>query len=81
MDNTFDDDNGSFSVLVNDEEQYSLWPAVIDVPMGWTCVLGPESRQACLTYIESHWTDMRPKSLREAMDRPIGSNTEVDVAL
>ncbi|MFD8546329.1 MbtH family protein [Streptomyces sp. NPDC059649] len=65
--NPFDDDNGMFHVLVNDEEQHSLWPAFADVPAGWRVALGPDRRQDCLAYIEEHWTDLRPKSLRDAM--------------
>ncbi|MEV0619363.1 MbtH family protein [Nonomuraea sp. NPDC050404] len=69
MSNPFDDENGIFLVLVNDEEQHSLWPSFIDVPDGWTVVHGPESRQSCLEHIERHWVDMRPKSLRVQMDQ------------
>jgi MbtH protein len=65
--NPFDDDNGTFHVLVNDEEQYSLWPAFADVPAGWTVVLADATRADCLAYVEEHWTDLRPRSLREAM--------------
>lgn len=62
--NPFDDDSGSFVVLVNDEEQHSLWPAIADTPAGWRVVHGVAARPACLDYIESHWPDIRPKSLR-----------------
>lgn len=65
--NPFDDENGTFYVLVNDEEQYSLWPSWSPVPAGWEVVLGETSRQACLDYVEEHWTDLRPRSLRERM--------------
>ena len=67
MANPFDDVDGSFSVLVNDEGQYSLWPAFADVPDGWRPVLQQVGRQACLDYIEEHWTDMRPKTLQARM--------------
>jgi uncharacterized protein YbdZ (MbtH family) len=66
--NAFDDEDGSFKVLVNGEEQYSLWPADFDVPDGWRTVHGADSRAACRAYIEEHWTDMRPASLRVRMD-------------
>jgi uncharacterized protein YbdZ (MbtH family) len=62
--NPFDDDNGSFFVLVNDEEQHSLWPSFADVPAGWRVLYGEADRAACLDYIEQNWTDIRPKSLR-----------------
>ncbi len=65
--NPFDDDSGSFFVLVNDEEQHSLWPAFADVPAGWRVVYGEADRAACLDYIEQNWTDIRPKSLRERL--------------
>ncbi|MEV6908768.1 MbtH family protein [Amycolatopsis sp. NPDC051071] len=65
--NPFDDDNGRFFVLVNDEDQHSLWPTFSEVPDGWRVVFGEESRQECLAYVEQNWTDMRPKSLQEAM--------------
>ncbi|KFF96263.1 MULTISPECIES: MbtH family protein [Streptomyces] len=65
--NPFDDANGTFHVLVNDEEQHSLWPTFTPVPAGWRVVFNDAGRQECLEYIERHWTDLRPKSLREAM--------------
>lgn len=67
--NPFDDDNGTFYVLVNDEDQHSLWPVFAAVPPGWNVVFGEDSRVNCLAYVEEHWTDMRPRSLREAMTR------------
>ncbi len=63
MANPLDDENGSFLVLVNEENQHSLWPAFADVPAGWKAVFGEEARKACVDYIEENWTDMRPKSL------------------
>ncbi|GAA2820245.1 MbtH family protein [Nonomuraea rubra] len=68
MTNPFDDPDGRFLVLVNAENQHSLWPAFAEVPGGWTVVLPDSSRADCLDYIESHWTDLRPRSLAEAMD-------------
>lgn len=67
MTNPFEDEEGSYYVLVNDEDQHSLWPVFVDVPDGWRVVFGPEPRQACLDYVEQHWTDLRPRSLREQM--------------
>jgi len=61
----FDDRDGSFLVLINHEQQHSLWPASIDVPAGWQTIHGPAPRDVCLNYIETHWTDMRPRSLSE----------------
>ncbi|MCK9926203.1 MbtH family protein [Frankia sp. Mgl5] len=68
MTNPFEDPDGTYTVLVNAEGQYSLWPDFVDVPGGWTVEHGPDARQSCLDYIETHWTDMRPKSLIEAME-------------
>ncbi|MGP3925055.1 MbtH family protein [Streptomyces sp. 8N616] len=63
MTNPFDDENGSFLVLLNEEGQYSLWPAFAEVPAGWRAVFGEDARKSCLDYIEENWQDMRPKSL------------------
>lgn len=68
MSNPFEDPDGTYLVLVNDEGQHSLWPAFIDVPGGWAVAHGEDSRDACLQYVEAHWTDMRPASLVRAMD-------------
>jgi uncharacterized protein YbdZ (MbtH family) len=65
--NPLDDDNGSFFVLVNDEEQHSLWPSFADVPARWRVVYGEAARPACLDYIEQNWPDIRPRSLREML--------------
>jgi MbtH protein len=62
--NPFDDQDGTFLVLVNDEEQHSLWPGHLAVPAGWRVVHGPGGRQACLDFVEEHWTDLRPLSAR-----------------
>ena len=67
--NPFDDETGTFLVLVNDEEQHSLWPTFADVPARWQKAFGEASRAECLAYVEEHWTDIRPKSLREALGR------------
>ncbi|MEU9822366.1 MbtH family protein [Pseudonocardia alni] len=61
--NPFDDETGTFYALVNDEGQYSLWPAFAAVPAGWQVAHGPADRAACLAHVEQHWTDLRPRSL------------------
>ena len=66
--NPFEDPEGRFLVLVNDERQYSLWPAFVEVPAGWTIALAETDRDSCLTYVENTWVDMRPRSLVEKMD-------------
>ncbi|MBX7551981.1 MbtH family protein [Streptomyces sp. NPDC055966] len=75
MENPFDDEAGEFLVLVNDEEQYSLWPVGIDVPAGWATAHGPASRAVCLDYVDRTWTDMRPASLRREMERHARADT------
>ncbi len=72
MTNPFDDSDGRFLVLRNDEHQYSLWPSSVDVPAGWQVVHGHDTRDSCLAYVERYWTDMRPRSLAEAMERDRG---------
>jgi len=63
-----DDDTYDYSVVVNHEDQYSIWPADLDIPPGWhpVGVTGPKAD--CLAYVESVWTDMRPRSLRKWID-------------
>jgi uncharacterized protein YbdZ (MbtH family) len=70
--NPFDDENGSFFVLVNDQEQHSLWPVFADIPSGWRMVFGAAARAACLDYIEQNWTDIRPRRLRERLAQTTG---------
>ncbi|WP_416963491.1 MbtH family protein [Streptomyces sp. Agncl-13] len=65
--NPFDDEDGRFFVLVNDEEQHSLWPTFAEVPDGWRVVFGEDGRKECLDYVEENWKDLRPKSLQDAM--------------
>jgi MbtH protein len=63
MTNPFENEDGRYQVLVNDENQHSLWPSGIDVPAGWRVTFGEDSRQNCLDHIEKTWTDLRPASL------------------
>lgn len=63
MVNPFDNADGAFMVLVNDEGQHSLWPEFALVPDGWTVVKQTAPRQECLDFIEENWTDIRPRSL------------------
>lgn len=67
MTNPFENPDGTYLALVNDEGQYSLWPEFAAVPAGWTIAHGPAARQSCLDHINANWTDMRPKSLIDAM--------------
>jgi MbtH protein len=65
--NPFEDRDGRYLVLVNQEGQYSLWPSFAEVPSGWSVDLAETDRQSALDHITANWTDMRPKSLIEAM--------------
>jgi MbtH protein len=65
--NPFEDPDGRYLVLVNDEGQHSLWPLLTDVPAGWTVAFPETTREAALDYVRQNWTDMRPKSLIESM--------------
>jgi MbtH protein len=57
------DSEQQFKVLINNEEQYSLWPARKKVPMGWQEAGFAGSREACMAYVDDVWKDMRPASL------------------
>jgi MbtH protein len=65
----FEDEHGTFYVLMNDEGQHSLWPSFLDLPDGWSVVSRPDSRAACLEFVAKHWTDMRPNSLVRSMNQ------------
>ncbi|MER7756432.1 MbtH family protein [Kitasatospora sp. NPDC097643] len=68
MANPFENQDGRFVVLVNDEGQHSLWPTIVDVPAGWNIVHGESDRADCIRYIEENWTDLRPAGLISAMN-------------
>jgi MbtH protein len=70
--NPFDDEDGEFYALINGEGQYSLWPTFAVIPAGWTAVYGLSPRKEALEHIETNWTDMRPRSLVEQMERSAG---------
>jgi len=62
-------DNTVYKVVVNHEEQYSIWPAYKANPLGWNEVGKEGSKEECLAFINDVWTDMRPLSLRKLMDK------------
>jgi MbtH protein len=62
-----EEDTREYVVLVNIEEQYSLWLADLEIPKGWREVFARNNKKACLEYVKEVWTDMRPLSLRKAM--------------
>lgn len=57
-----------FTVVINHEEQYSIWPDGRDLPGGWRAAGKSGTERECLDYIDEVWTDMRPASLREHQD-------------
>ncbi len=62
-----EDENAIYKVVVNHEEQYSIWPDYKEIPAGWRAVGKPGLKAECLAYIKEVWTDMRPLSLRKQM--------------
>ncbi|WP_421109519.1 MbtH family protein [Streptomyces sp. NEAU-S77] len=62
-------DERQYRVVVNDEEQFSVWPGDRDLPAGWREEGTRGDRETCLAHIDRVWTDMRPRSLREALVR------------
>lgn len=62
------EDTTVYKVVVNHEEQYSIWPAYREMPLGWREVGKEGLKDECLAYIEEVWTDMRPLSLRKKME-------------
>jgi MbtH protein len=64
-----EDEQQLFEVVVNDEEQYSIWPAEREIPNGWRTAGKSGPKKDCLAHIETVWTDMRPLSLRKAMEQ------------
>ncbi|HEU0049035.1 MAG TPA: MbtH family NRPS accessory protein [Nitrososphaera sp.] len=64
-----DSDQTIYKVVINDEEQYSIWPANRENAMGWKDAGKTGTKEECLAYIQEVWTDMRPKSLRDKMKK------------
>ena len=71
-----EEDKTVYNVVVNDEEQYSIWPDFKEIPAGWKSVGKSGPKAECLAYIDEVWTDMRPKSLREQMDADAAKPSE-----
>ena len=67
------DDETQYVVLVNEEDQYSLWPSGMTIPHGWRGTGKQGSSEDCKRYIDEVWTDMRPLSVRRSIGR---ANTE-----
>ena len=62
------EDSRQYRVVINHEEQYSIWPADREPPLGWKDAGKSGTKQECLNYIKEVWTDMRPLSLRKQME-------------
>lgn len=71
------EDTTTYKVVVNHEEQYSIWPADRENPLGWKDVGKVGPKQECLDYIKEVWTDMRPLSLRKKMEEMAKQKSEV----
>ena len=80
MTNPFEDEDGIFHVLINDEGQHSLWPSFAEVPKGWSIIHKANNRSACLEFINQNWTDMRPTSLIESM-KGLSNKGQVNLAI
>ncbi len=69
MNSKDDDSDVEYKVVVNHEEQYSIWPVDRENPRGWKSVGFEGTKKECLNYIEEVWTDMRPLSLRRTVEK------------
>lgn len=58
-----------YKVVISEEERYSIWPDYKDIPWGWQATGKSGTKQECLDHIKTVWTDMRPLSLRQAMEQ------------
>ena len=74
MNSYAEEDTTIYRVVVNHEEQYSIWPADREVPLGWQDVGKDGTKAECLAYIGEVWTDMRPLSLRKTMEEAAGQD-------
>lgn len=59
----------SWRVVINTEDQYSIWPTFKDIPLGWRSEGKEGTKEECLAHIKEVWVDMRPKSLKDLMDK------------
>jgi MbtH protein len=76
MDRDEREDTTIYKVVVNHEEQYSIWPVERANPLGWSDVGKAGTREVCLAHIKDVWTDMRPLSLRRAMAEQVAQEPE-----
>ena len=71
-----EEDTTTYNVVVNEEEQYSIWPVDMQIPYGWKEVGKSGPKPECLAYIKEVWTDMRPLSLRKRMDEAAAAKSD-----
>lgn len=71
------EDTRLYKVVINHEEQYSIWFADREPPLGWTEVGKSGLKSECLEYIKEVWTDMRPLSLRKHMEQEAAKNQHI----
>lgn len=69
MDDSTAETKRTYCVVINSEEQYSIWPADRNIPLGWSTVGTTGSREECIAYIKEAWVDMRPLSVRRQMSQ------------
>ena len=72
------EDTTTYLVVINHEEQYSIWPDYKEIPNGWRAVGESGPKQTCLDYIDKVWTDMRPLSLRKQMEESKAANQPIE---
>ena len=70
-----EEDTTTYKVVMNHEEQYSIWPEYKETPLGWMDAGKSGSKAECLAYIKEVWTDMRPSSLRKRMEEDEKNST------
>jgi MbtH protein len=73
-----DEDTTIYRVVVNHEEQYSIWPLDREPPLGWHDAGKQGTKSECLAFVEEVWTDMRPLSLRRDMDTQLKNSIKPD---
>ena len=64
----FDDESIPFVIIINEQQQHSIWQETLTVPAGWSPIQEPMSRQKCMNWLERNWTDLRPQSLRQKQE-------------
>ncbi len=69
-------DEEVYRVVINIEDQYSIWPVRKEIPYGWKDVGKSGAKEECLSYIREVWVDMRPRSLKEAVSKTISESSE-----